>query len=357
MGDVSTSETPSAELALPMSSTTTENGLKVTLLAPGTTVPVHRAGTATEQIESGKLRIAVRAEKRYWRCTSVTKHTAILEDENGQPYTTWWWTYGWTKESKAHYQRCTLDLAKLVGGDASIDTRRTYGSPDVRGALPGDANAPLSTANFGAVDYKGGLFAGNMPSGTHDQSGTARVQLFLDAGGTGTHLSSLLSVYPTEYVARTGFASSFDIGVFSPPSVPTPDKTESSVLWDSKWNVEQRDSSGNLLPIGRATLAFPRPADDYFCIPIDGNRLFGGRVVLRLMDEPTDANGVTTKDSGTAGWFYLAGQEWQARHQTPPTGYTGFYAPRDSRPRVWRLGLDARINWSESAVSMGATLP
>ena len=100
-----------------------------------------------------------------------------------------------------------FDLSKLPCSDAGIDTRRTFGSPNLAGKLPGDPNVPSAPANFGNYTYHGGLFLGNVPSSTGDHSGTARTQLYVQGSGSGTFLAAGLSIMdmgtPPTYTGST----------------------------------------------------------------------------------------------------------------------------------------------------------
>jgi hypothetical protein len=228
-----------------------------------------------------------------------------------------------------------LDLAKLSCGDASVDSRRVYGQPNREGQLPGDANAPLRPMNVGSWIYKGGLFAGNMPSFTNDQSGTARLQLYVPSGGAGTLRLATLSLFDLGSPSTTNGAN---LGVYIPSSSDANlNVAEGSVTWDSRWQSVQPQAS-------------PPVNYDYSIAPISTQNLTGAggeyrnfylyrpdsspptMAMSRLCVALTDEN----PNSGPS-WRYFSSKEHQVDHSTFPL--------TDSAPRVWRLGEELATTW------------
>lgn len=325
---------------IPIASNTTQAGLRYCMREPAvppaltTSVPIQ--WPSSEILEGGTFRVVVEVERHWWELDSIVTEPPDPNNPSRNVR-----TLTWTEKKQTFYQRCNLDLSKLVGGDTSVDTRKTYGDPTVAGAIPGDPNQPGINANFAPWLFKGGLFLGNMPPNTNDQSGTARVQLYFDAGGSGTHLGSIVSIYPVDWVDRSGYKSHFDVGVFAPTHAdPNSITTETTARWSNRWLM----TLGT--PVSTMSIDFPRTGvdDDYECAVVPDVPTFGPGLVLALTNEPTEPN------LGDTSWFYISSREWQAT-KIKPVGYLGFYIPADSRPRIWRLGLTSTTSWNTAAVN------
>ncbi len=252
--------------------------------------------------------------------TSGTIEVVVVSHYTGTPIS-----------SAANYYR--FDLSKLLCSDASIDTRRTFGSPNLAGKLPGDPNVTSAPANFGTYTYHGGLFVGNVPSGSGDHSGTARMQLYVGGSSSGTYLASGLSVLdmgtPTNY---TGASS---VGVYAPKSTDANLATnEASVTWDSKWAISPRTS----IPQGQTV--------DYSQDAISSYTLSSTATVNTYLNfNLADTTGalvplanqylclaLTNEASPPSAWRYFCSKE---RALDP----NSVFPQNDGQPRVWRAGL------------------
>lgn len=358
MGQVSGGAVPQA-CDGPSTATTVAPAVSV-VLQPSQLAAVQHAGSTTAEIGNTSPKVTLMVVRKWWVCTSAILHSSPSSDDDGDgvydsvhPF----FSYYWAEHKQVFYRSFSLALVKVEADDASVDTRRSFGQPNLEGALPGDPNTGLNYVQFGAWNYKGGLFLGNMPyRSTHDQSGAARVQLyFAPSTSTTQYLGSLLSFLPTEVVDRTGYQKSFSVGVYEPADYGAKATTEGTVRWDTHWDVDILHPFSTVSPIDFQT----RAPDEYAFAQAPLTTADNPGLVLALTNEPWDpATGLTSPDTNGAptGWFYIAGKEWELQHQTPPDGYTGFYAPMDSRPRIWRLWLNERGDWHGEDVLTGTVL-
>jgi hypothetical protein len=228
----------------------------------------------------------------------------------------------------------TYDLARTVLSDSGIDSRKTYGQPNLEGQLPGDANALPRPTNFGDWIYHGGLFAGVMPFQTGDLSGQSRTQLYATAT---THTNTqLAAVVLLDKGARAGLISApITLGAFCPASTDTNlNTTESNVTWTTRWTITPRSTpstppdpvqdptetvtfsgtpsdygSWNLCAVTLTTVTMPETGLTRICIAMD--------------NEP---NVLTS-----AKWRYFGSKEYQPLFSA--------YPDNDAAPRLWVLDL------------------
>lgn len=225
-------------------------------------------------------------------------------------------------------------LQKVSCYDASVTTRRTYGQPNKGGELPTDANAPLRFVKYGAWDYHGGVFLGNMPDSVADKSGTARIELFPQGGSTYDQDYALAALSVFDMGKRTAgtVTGAIDTGVYVPSSNGS--TTESNVTWDNQLSITPGAVSGGSTyydtnPYSDVTLTDGN-SNDYviFKLPTSttaapNNSLYG--LVLAIVSESS------TISAGTQCWHYFASKEYQ-------TGQSSFPGT-DSVPRVWLIQM------------------
>lgn len=249
-------------------------------------------------IESGRHLI-------YWLRTVVTTFY-----DNASPSTVTTWTqYGYT-------------LVKLSCADASVTTRKTYGQPNLAGELPADANAPLRNVKFGSWEYRGGLFAGNMPTLARDHSGTARMDFFPSGGSSYNSACTLaaLSLFDQGKPTVSGVSGAIDLGLYT-STIPS-GVTESNVTWDTQCSmtpgaVDTGSTNYNIHPYDHLTLTDGN-SDDYIVIQAPTNNLEA--LVLALVDE--------SSYSSSTLWHYFAAKEYQSGSTFPRS---------DCAPRVWLI--------------------
>lgn len=140
----------------------------------------------------------------------------------------------WKTQITITYQRVKYGLAKRGAVyAASIDSRTCYGQPNLDGQYMADPNSDPRNVSFAGWVYKGGLFAGNMPWSTGDQSGLARIQLFF-----GEYLPDplvRLSTLTCYYMGCPSTASNeVGIGAYLGQSATGP------YYWSTKWAVTPR---------------------------------------------------------------------------------------------------------------------
>jgi hypothetical protein len=206
--------------AVPITSSTTEPGLYVNPLQ-GDEVPIQLSSSSA--LSGGSFKIVLKAH-RWWHIPTTYFYSG------GSSVT--FYDYKWQTD----WYRLDVDIAKLTATiDAAVDARKMHGQPNADGALPGldklDGNAPARPINFGPWIYKGGLFAGNMPWTSGDQSSAARTQLVFNSGGSGDLIFGTLAML---YMGTpAGVTGSIDLGAFLPSSGDTNiSATETSMTWD-----------------------------------------------------------------------------------------------------------------------------
>jgi hypothetical protein len=221
------------------------------------------------------------------------------------------------------YHIADFDLAKLVAENIAIGSRRFYGRPNDDG-LPGDPNAFLRDVSYSGWAYKGGLFVGNMPWESRDQSGTARTQLHVASGGTGTLRRATLVLYD---LGSPHQLSGSIIGVFLPGvNDPNLNVATANVTWSNRWHIEPTDEPTDPIdyrynPLSTVTVS--GEGERYINFPLrDSEGAIPAMSLSRICLARTDED--------TWSWRYFASTAFEALETT--------YPRMDSRPRVWRLG-------------------
>ncbi|MCO5297490.1 MAG: hypothetical protein M9921_11595 [Fimbriimonadaceae bacterium] len=129
-----------------------------------------------------------------WNDTTLDVHMTPDPGEDGQsplsPQTVtvvvWDHDEWYVSGVKKHHDTCYFleyEVLKIACSDASIDSRVGYPLSSNDTFLFGtDPNGSPRNHSFGASEFRGGLFAGNMYWNGYpqDQSGTARIQLWPD---------------------------------------------------------------------------------------------------------------------------------------------------------------------------------
>ncbi|RYG43997.1 hypothetical protein EON79_15860, partial [bacterium] len=151
-------------------------------------------------------------------------------------------TNPWTQSSEWSAQYVEYPIGKIAATATSIDTRKTFGQPNLEGELPGDANAPPAEINFHGWKHKGGLFIGHAPWSYNDQSGLSRIQIS-SPGDTGVK-AAILSMFQQGYHSR--FTTALNVGVYFPAATdPNLDVAASSARWPNRWNIAPRATVGS----------------------------------------------------------------------------------------------------------------
>lgn len=311
-GRSDSSVAPIAQSSIPTSQTTTQAGITyVGVPAYGTFV----CGLASSgPLSGGEIKLAIRkgVYTRKWNTTSGA----------------------WDYINSYEYSLVTLDLTKLSCSDASIDTRKGYGQPNLDGELPGDPNADLTNLNFANWHYKGGLFVGNMPAASGDLSGMARLQLLVPSGGQGDVRLATLSVFD---LGSPTNASAPQIGLYLPSSSdPNLSTSQATLTWANKWTIEPRTSPSSPPddskdPISYVT--FSGSGGDYANFPLNRENALPATMSLSKI---CLAMTVESESSGPF-WRYFGSGEYQSAFSIFPSN--------DCAPRVWRVGEKAVTTW------------
>ena len=204
----------------------------------------------------------------------------------------------------------------LVRGNAdavAIDSRKVYGQPDLAGEVSADANAPLRNPNFYGWVYNGGLFAGNAPQPSGDQSGTARVQLYLS--GLPTFVNVVWQDMVLCYLGSSGTFTADPSYSYSIPSPSDPNLgvASSQATWANAWNLATATPE--------QTLSLSSFSSGQY-LNFQGTAL-APKMILSLSSEATDLT------NGTADWRYFA--------STAYASASGLITSADAQPRAWIL--------------------
>lgn len=240
----------------------------------------------------------------------------INQNGSKQPVSSWNYT---------DYFEADLNMNRFNLGSASVDTRKTYGQPDLAGELPGDANAPANYLNFNNWIYKGGSFVGNAPFlATGDQSGTGRLQLYGTGIGYKTAIWTELSMVRFGS-PNTAFSNSMQIAAYNiAPTDPNYSVPIGSATWANAWNP----FASSALESEPVTLNgnSPSPPLEYLNINMQtpATGMNGALdVSVAMVDE---ANQVT---NSFTGWQYFEDQAYQG--SVPLTTLP----ISDGVPRLW----------------------
>jgi hypothetical protein len=206
----------------------------------------------------------------------------------------------------------TYRLSRQNATGVSIDTRKTYGQPNLAGEEPGDPNAPPRNVNFYNWLYKGGLFVGSAPAGTGDQSGLARMQVYFDLS-TVTYVNPVWSSFSTLYTGSpSGFTGDATYELYQPatsdPNLGVPPTT---LTWASGWDPTLAQPRTSLFlpqtyPIGEfASFQNPGVAPKMLITLGSEQAVYGNSIPL---------------------WKYFA---------SPPYSAAGIFSADDCTPRMW----------------------
>jgi hypothetical protein len=242
----------------------------------------------------------------------------------------------WVLTLTTQNQLVVYQIEKLQSQNcAAIDARRCYGQPNLDGELPADPNAPPEAPSFPGWVYMGGLFVGNMPWATGDQSSTSRTQFDLapsnSDNSSNLRASALTCYYTGSPSSANGGAT---IGLYLPGIGGAPLYT-----WVNQWPVTPRATPSSP----------PNYADD----PVDQLTFTStstpGYCTWSLMQMATINNVLTATFEGMCeyfvlcvanesgfvqsngcAWQYFASPAYQALYPTTPL-------LGDSAPRVWNV--------------------
>ena len=238
----------------------------------------------------------------------------VTYTQNGQGYGT-----------ATYYWRTDYKLVKVPLTAVSVDSRFVYGPPDLAGVYQADPNSPNRNVLFNPWIYNGGLFMGNMPNTTPDQSGTGRTQL------SGTQPSGLvapaLSDLSIVYLGMpSSVQNSFTLGVYEPSSSdPNLNQNQSTVTWATAW----------ALPTGNApnTMSFTSSTPTAGYTNILSPAVTTGDLILACNNESSFVGG------GGEGWLYFASPAYASSLTNPPWPLT------DCQPREWILDATSTTSW------------
>jgi hypothetical protein len=254
-------------------------------------------------------------------------------------------------EARSVFEKVTYTLNKVVCHDASVDSRKTHGQPNLDGQLPGDPNADAKNVNFGDWVWKGGLFAGRVPWTANDYSGTARIQLY-PQGATG-YVPRLVALTLFHQGPNSRFTGDLDLGVFLPSDEDENlETTEGTLTWANKWGI-----------VPQADPADP-PDDSVYPV---SKRLLTGSFQDYVNWQLTTVSKQETKTSSMAlqalclaahdeeawstthsAWRYFGSREYQALFPTE-------FPKNDCAPRLWVVTKGESTvwikNWGSSAHS------
>jgi hypothetical protein len=220
------------------------------------------------------------------------------------------------------HEKFPYQIRKDLAGAQSVDSRRTYGQPDVAGQFPAvDPNAPARNITFKDWIYRGGLFVGQMNPDSNDLSGAARIQIYPGEGPNSNteiatlsllHLGSAPGTWP-EFATLTSIVAASDANL----NVPL-----NQLTWANKWTL----TSGSVeLLLDGAT-----PNDDYVNWPAS-ILPSAPRMILQHKNENLDT------PPANSGWHYFAS----------PARLTGetSYPLIDGHPRVWYVDRQTPVRW------------
>lgn len=268
--------------------------------------------SATGPLSTTNMPILVRGTKGY--------HKLVYADaifDGGGGLTGSWLAFRYIEDINNYSYAYSVN--KNLATAASIDSRRVYGTPNIEGEIPGDANAEQRNVIFYPWIFKGGLFVGNMPEGGADQSGRARIQLTASSSTSSSVKLTLLSLF---YRGRPSTATNdLEIRAFIPDSGDTNYAQDiTAVDWSKAWTFP---SSGGV----QLTLNSSTPADDYF------NVLMGSACTKIGI-------GSVGEGSGSARWRYFGSKAYQDQ-------FPSDFPANDSQARIWQVVLNSTATWQD----------
>lgn len=230
-------------------------------------------------------------------------------------------TYHYANGVRVDDSATVFDLIKQIEGynvmrlnaDAvSIDSRRTYGQPNLDGELPGDPNADLRNPSFYGWTYKGGLFAGNVPSGTGDLSGTARIQAYITTNPT--FVDPIWSAFTCIYLGVGGSFTNIPTYTLSVPAADDPNLNVAAGIanWGNAWNLATASPRSDL------TVDNALPIGEYGCFQNPG---YSAQMIIHLKNEAAAISG------NIPYWRYFANLGYATA--------SGLITASDAQPRLW----------------------
>ncbi len=231
------------------------------------------------------------------------------------------------------YSEGTIVCNRFNLNSTSIDTRKTYGQPDLAGELPGDANAPANYINFYNWLYTGGSFVGNAPFvQTNDLSGTSRLQLY------GANISYVKPIWVDLSLTRLGppnanYNAAMDIaGYYIPATDPNYAVAPGNATWANAWNITGTGvvESTDLTINGTA----PSPPLEYLNMTMPQPPQGTVNISVALANEATQLS------NNFVGWQYFEDAYYQS--QFPNAGLP----TTDGIPRLWIVDETETNAWS-----------
>lgn len=155
----------------------------------------------------------------------------------------------------------------------SLDSRKTYGQPNLDGETPADPNAELRNPSFLNWQYRGGLFVGNAGPNSRDKSGTARLQGYMPSTSFTDPVWSILSLIyvgaPSQWTSPPSLKCMFP--ATDDPNLGT---TPGTCNWSNAWSLAMANSrstfaTDGLAPFSRVSLQFPGYSPK-FLVALDG---------------------------------------------------------------------------------------
>lgn len=257
-------------------------------------------------------------------------------------------TYAYAAKLKVYKQEAS--------GDAPIDSRLIYGSPNETWETV-DANGDARNMIFNPWIFRGGLFVGNMPIGTGDRSGMARTQLWFPEI-TGTYAAADLENLQFAHVSLMSLGfwpiptgtvpgdeddwpwQDLNIGVWGVDDAET--ETESNAKWSNRWLSALTGSTGAPPPIsveafGDWSSTTSRDFANWRLVEADETDVtFDSDAFEKLFLAIEQEEDVVTS---IARWRYFVGKEMVAG--TYPGGVNTNIPTTDMNPRVWAICIRA----------------
>jgi hypothetical protein len=241
-------------------------------------------------------------------------------------------------------------IAKVSPSVQAVDTRKMYGQPNIDGGLVADANADIRNVNFYNWVFKGGIFLGNMPFGSGDNSGLSRIQVSMGTTVYTPVASSLSMMY---LGVPPGQTPGLKIGLWPwAQSLANPTQYDSgaNLNWATQWvpasttlsttNVAWPFVDGT--QTSSVTLSSSTPTKEYLNWPIKFSAPTASTTYYAFPGIPTGlpygfmvavADEQTFFDTSETGWAYFADSAFQALP-------VNAIAPlNDSAARVWNVNI------------------
>jgi len=244
--------------------------------------------------------------------TSTSADVGIKWNSSGTHYIYLWNTYS---------------MGRVPTTVVSVDSRKMYGSPNAAGEVPGDqrdANSPLHDVNFNNWVFRGGVFVGNSPFQSNDQSGTSRMQAYMPSDPTGNAvLSADLVLY---YLQRpAGFTDNFTLSTYIPsqsdPNYSTP---STDLKWSKAWTIS--NPSSPFASMGTSTLTSPGPVNFNLNTSTTSH---ASKLIFAMNPEPQPG-------STPQAWLYFGSPQYAAT----------INGASDQGPRTWFVQASYLYKWT-----------